>query len=568
MSSGRIEPLGPLGPDGPGRALLVLDRATGMRVAGKRLTLPEGVPYDLVRREAMALGGPHQSINPVLEVVADGDAVWVLSQAIPGRSLRHEVRRLGALGPAAAAAIGLPVLAALSYAHGHGVVHGNLHPGNVLIATDNRIWVGDFGIPALGDQTVGRSPGYTAPDAPSPAADLWSLGAVLYTAAMGRAPFERDTPAATAEAVREGIRIEATDPFTSLLRDLLAADPSRRPDAATVHTVLQNVLQGPTGDVPTVAVGGTAVLPGGGAGPSDGTAVLPGGGAGPSDGTAVMPGGGAVPPGGTAVLPEGAAVPPGAAIPPGGVPTPPGGVPAPSGQTAPGNAPTGPVPGRPARGRMRRIRLQVLVPAMAGAAALGAAAALFVPPEVVARPFTDTSTVAAEPSASPSARVDLNVGPFTKTPNACKVIADSLVQELVPSAEDPSAYENDDYRSCTWRSAFQTPEAKRATLSVTLNRIAEQWLAESTFDLEKRVQRRLAQDVRDVPDLGHEAFSYVRAMRTPLRQYQVTYKFRLSNLQATIEYERSVSVDPDGSIQQGAEKTARAVLDALLKNPD
>ena len=200
--------------------------------------------------------------------------------------------------------------------------------------------------------------------------------------------------------------------------------------------------------------------------------------------------------------------------------------------------------------------------------ALGAAAALFVPPEVVARPFTDTSTVAAEPSASPSARVDLNVGPFTKTPNACKVIADSLVQELVPSAEDPSAYENDDYRSCTWRSAFQTPEAKRATLSVTLNRIAEQWLAESTFDLEKRVQRRLAQDVRDVPDLGHEAFSYVRAMRTPLRQYQVTYKFRLSNLQATIEYERSVSVDPDGSIQQGAEKTARAVLDALLKNPD
>jgi len=114
MNGTRIEPLGPLGPGAPGRALLVLDHATGMQVAGKRLTPPAGVPVDRIRQEAMALGGGHPSINPVFDVVADGGAVWVLSQAVPGRSLRAEVHRRGALGPAVAASIGLAVLAALT----------------------------------------------------------------------------------------------------------------------------------------------------------------------------------------------------------------------------------------------------------------------------------------------------------------------------------------------------------------------------------------------------------------------------------------------------------------------
>lgn len=216
---------------------------------------------------------------------------------------------------------------------------------------------------------------------------------------------------------------------------------------------------------------------------------------------------------------------------------------------------------------MPRVRMQVLVPALAGAAALGAAAALLIPPEVFARRSGGSSTVAV-PSASSPARVDLNVGPFNKAPDACSVIPGTLVEELVPAVREPSPYESGEYRACSWRSDFQTPDAKRATLSVTLNVLDNERLATGTFDLDKRVQGRLAQDVREVPDLGHEAFTYKRVTRTPLRQYEVVYKFRLSNLHATVEYERAISVDPDGSIEQGAEKTARMVLDALLKKPD
>ncbi|MGW0204199.1 serine/threonine-protein kinase, partial [Nonomuraea sp. NPDC003201] len=243
MTGDRFHPIGPLAQGAPGRALRVFDRRTGMEVAAKRLPLPEGrADFDEVRRQAMAAGSlRHPSIHPVHEVVGVGTEVWILSPVVNGWSLRAELHQRAALGPAAAAAIGLRVLDALAYAHRHGVTHGNLHPGNVLLAPGGHVVLNDFAIPALATETAARMPGFTAPEltsddgpaagegvVPGPAADLWALGAILYTAALGRPPFVRATPAATAEAVRQGIAIEAKDPFTALLRDLLDPDPARR----------------------------------------------------------------------------------------------------------------------------------------------------------------------------------------------------------------------------------------------------------------------------------------------------------------------------------------------------
>ncbi|MEW1848425.1 protein kinase, partial [Nonomuraea angiospora] len=310
MTGERFHPIGPLAPGAPGRALRVFDRRTGMEVAAKRL--PRGRSgFDEVRRQAVAAGGlRHPSIHPGYDVVGVGTEVWVLSPIVNGWSLRAELHRRAALGPAAAAAIGLRVLDALAYAHRHGVTHGNLHPGNVLLAPGGHVVLNDFAIPALATETAARLPGFTAPELttdsgappgatpeptdteaprtatepadaeaaalahdeagpgpatdpgrargagagvlPGPAADLWALGAILYTAALGRPPFVRATPAATAEAVRQGIAIEAKDPFTALLRDLLDPDPARRPDAAAVHAVLRGVAARPAFEAATV----------------------------------------------------------------------------------------------------------------------------------------------------------------------------------------------------------------------------------------------------------------------------------------------------------------------------
>src|SRR6185295_12286577 len=98
----------------------------------------------------------------------------------------------GPVTPVRAAEIGIGMLNALRAAHRNGVVHRDVKPGNVLIASDGRVVLTDFGLATLpGNPDVTRtglvlgSPAYIAPErardgTAGPAADLWSLGATLY----------------------------------------------------------------------------------------------------------------------------------------------------------------------------------------------------------------------------------------------------------------------------------------------------------------------------------------------------------------------------------------------------
>ncbi|MBB5782359.1 protein kinase domain-containing protein [Nonomuraea jabiensis] len=521
MTGERFHPIGPLAQGAPGRALRVFDRRTGMEVAAKRLPLPEGrsdfdFDFDEVRRQAMAAGGlRHPSIHPVYEVVGVGTEVWILSPVVNGWSLRAELHQRAALGPAAAAAIGLRVLDALAYAHRHGVTHGNLHPGNVLLAPGGHVVLNDFAIPALAEETTARLPGFTAPELtpddakathppqppdrneatpepaaePGPAADLWALGAILYTAALGRPPFVRATPAATVEAVRQGIAIEAKDPFTALLRDLLDPDPARRPDAAAVHAVLREVAARPAFEVVTVTVGGVEIV----------------------------------------------------------------------GRPIPADAPA-PPPAPPKRSR--RLKPATLVPAVAAAAVLGAGLALLVPVGTTAAPPAAASGTG--PAAAP---VPDDLPPFTKPLKPCTLVSDDLVRELAPSAGEPFTYVKGAFTSCSWKSDYAVPEAKRGELSITLDTLDSAAMSDATFDLSKRVASRLHTNYREVDGLAHDAFTYTDTATRGLRRYKVTYEFRLGNLRGTVEYGRSVGVDPDGSIAGNAEKVTRLVIDRLLKRP-
>src|ERR671929_1265851 len=175
---------------------------------------------------------------------------------VPARSLQEIVEDQGPLPPPVVARIGLDVLAALEAAHAEGIVHRDVKPANVLVGPDGMARLTDFGIAtSLGDSSLTTqgaligSPSYMSPERlhgeePSPAMDLWSLGATLYAAVEGRPPFTRGEPMATAMAVvaEDPAPMVRAGPLEPVLRGLLTKDPARRSTAAQARAGLEAVL--------------------------------------------------------------------------------------------------------------------------------------------------------------------------------------------------------------------------------------------------------------------------------------------------------------------------------------
>jgi serine/threonine protein kinase len=144
----------------------------------------------------------------------------------------------------------LKVAHAVAYAHEHGVLHRDLKPGNILLDTRGEPYVADFGLAKLMEQDTGLTqsqplvgtPGYAAPEQlqgearhVTTAADVYSLGAVLYELLTGKPPFRGPTPV---ETIRQAVDTEVKPPHTlnpAVDRDLeticlkcLNKDPRRR----------------------------------------------------------------------------------------------------------------------------------------------------------------------------------------------------------------------------------------------------------------------------------------------------------------------------------------------------
>ncbi|MFD8556218.1 serine/threonine-protein kinase [Streptosporangium canum] len=264
--AGRYRALGRLGAGGMGVVWRAQDELLHREVAIKEVKLDPSLPEaqrtemrERTLREARAaarLG--HPSIVAVHDVVAQDGRPWIVMDLIRGRSLAQVIRQDGPLPAERAAAIGLAVLDALTLAHSRGIMHRDVKPANIMLAHDGGVLLTDFGIATLEgdvqltspDALVG-SPGYMAPErlrgtGDGPAADLWSLGATLYTAVEGQSPFQRGVPVATLGAV-----LTEETPFPSragalapVLLAMLVKDPRDRPGAAVLRTALHRVAQG------------------------------------------------------------------------------------------------------------------------------------------------------------------------------------------------------------------------------------------------------------------------------------------------------------------------------------
>ncbi|WP_326562152.1 protein kinase domain-containing protein [Micromonospora sp. NBC_01796] len=240
----------PLGQGGMGRVWQARDEMLERDVAIKELVPPPGLTDDERRemrerslREARAIARLDQvNVVRIFDVlIADGDP-WLVMELVPSRSLHEVLRTDGAMPPARVAHIGLGVLAALRAAHRAGLLHRDVKPANVLLADDGRVVLTDFGLATVpGDPHVTRtgmvlgSPAYLAPERATdgivgPAADLWSLGATLYSAVEGRTPYNRSTAIATLAALATEIPPppQRAGLLTALLEGLLRRDPQQR----------------------------------------------------------------------------------------------------------------------------------------------------------------------------------------------------------------------------------------------------------------------------------------------------------------------------------------------------
>ncbi|WP_093479769.1 MULTISPECIES: protein kinase [unclassified Streptomyces] len=224
--------------------------------------LPEPSDDDTARRvtarvvrtsETMRVLRPG-AVATVVDAVVEAGTLWTVTEWIDGTPLSELLDREGAFTPARAARIGLELLDVLRAAHDEGITHGELSPGQLFVREGGPVVVTGFGL--AGATLVPRlaAPSYASPEQArderiGPAADLWALGALLYTMVEGRPPFrDRGRPDATLKAVdRLPLRTPLrTGPLTQAVQGLLRKSSVDRLARPVVHEALTRALTGDT----------------------------------------------------------------------------------------------------------------------------------------------------------------------------------------------------------------------------------------------------------------------------------------------------------------------------------
>ncbi len=257
---GRFALLERLGSGGMGTVWRARDLVLRREVALKEVRAAEpstdGTGAERLRvrvlREARALAAlNHPNVVTIHHIVDERPHPWLVMELVPGVSLQQHCAAQGPLSPARAARIGRDVLAGLRAAHAAGIHHRDVKPANVLLRPDGGAVLTDFGIAAVGStgrvtvtgELVG-SPEYIAPErirgAAGDAADLWSLGMLLYVVTEGHSPLRRaDTLATLAAVLEEPVPPPVRcGPLTPVVTALLVREPGARPDAERLDALL------------------------------------------------------------------------------------------------------------------------------------------------------------------------------------------------------------------------------------------------------------------------------------------------------------------------------------------
>ena len=271
---GRYQIVAALGSGGMGEVYRARDARLNRDVALKFVSAPDpaaAASLSLAEaRAAAALSHPH--LCTLLEVEQEGAETFIVMELIEGRPLAAIIGGEG-LPQRSVLRYGAQIASGVGHAHERQIVHRDLKSGNVMVTTDDRAKVLDFGIARRFDRheieqattvarplsdavTLAGTLPYMAPELlrgepPTPRSDVWSLGVMLYEMAMGRRPFSgRTSVDLTSAILREPVpamRPETAPGLLAIVRRCLDKQPGARyGDAGQVAAALEAVASDQT----------------------------------------------------------------------------------------------------------------------------------------------------------------------------------------------------------------------------------------------------------------------------------------------------------------------------------
>jgi serine/threonine protein kinase/WD40 repeat protein len=243
--------------------------ALKMILSGQLATPAQVQRFHLEAQAAARLDHPH--IVPIYEIGAHEGQHYYSMKLLEGGNVAQKIEKVKASradgrlapegssslldSPAASAKLVATVARAVHFAHQHGVLHRDLKPTNILLDASGQPQVADFGLAKLLAENLNvtasvailGTPGYMAPEQASgqaghatTAADIYSLGAILYELLAGRPPFQATTPL---ETMRQVIEQEPVPPSQWLCRRQPAAARSPKSKiAADLETICLKCL--------------------------------------------------------------------------------------------------------------------------------------------------------------------------------------------------------------------------------------------------------------------------------------------------------------------------------------
>jgi hypothetical protein len=253
---------------------LALNRRVAIKAIAPALAGDVSFQERFQRESQLTASIDHPNVIPVYGAGEEQGTLYLIMRWVEGTDLRRLLDDRGALPVDRAVRLLRPVAGALAAAHRRGLVHRDVKPANVLVATGEEgehVYLTDFGIAQRIDATTGlTSTGivvgtldYTAPErlrggSSTPESDIYSFGCMLYETVTGAVPFDRPTgiqridahlndPIPSARAVVPDLppRLDA------VIARAMAKDPADRfADAGELGTALEGVLAHPASAAP------------------------------------------------------------------------------------------------------------------------------------------------------------------------------------------------------------------------------------------------------------------------------------------------------------------------------